>query len=207
MNPLPKVLIQLADDRAAVLSEILIRLTRQTFACKSDENLVIATRETVVHLRTRCSDLLSVLDTSDSILPTMETEGRLLNTFLEFLENQLVPLLERCNIVDTPPEFVAPIVRVAHVLYPESDVLVVSVRESNYKFAPIGKLLYVNFGQVDCNGILTSCGVPENLHLLQHCAIPPNGVLNHSLMAHELAHGLYQKWGLATPILARVQIK
>ena len=35
MNPLPKALVQLADDRAAVLGEILTRLTRQKLASKS----------------------------------------------------------------------------------------------------------------------------------------------------------------------------
>ena len=151
MNPLPRALVQLADDRATVLGEVLSRLTRQKLASRSAENLATATREAVEHLRARCRDLLSSSDASGSTLLAMETEGRLLNTFLEFLENQLVPLLERCNIVHTPPEFVAPIVRVAHELYPDSDVLVVSVRESNYRFALIGKQLYDNFGQVACS--------------------------------------------------------
>ncbi len=207
MNPLPKALVQLADDRATVLGEVLSRLTRQRLASRSAENLVRATREAVEHLRARCRDLLSSLeDASGSTLLAMEVEGRLLNTFLEFLENHLVPLLERCNIVHTPPEFVAPIVRVAHELYPDSDVLVVSMRESNYRFALIGKTLYDNFGQVACSDLLTNHGVSESLRLLQFCAIPPNGVLNHSLMSHELAHGLYQEWGLAALIQRSVQI-
>ncbi len=206
MNPLPKALVQLAADRAVVLGEILTRLTRQKLASKSAENLVRATRETVERLHTRCRDLLSTPDASVSAQPAMETEGRLLNTFLEFLENHLVPLLERCNIIHTPPEIVAPIIRVAHKLYPDSDILVVSVRESNYRFALIGKLLYDNFRQIACNDLLASHSVTESLRLLQFCAIPPNGILNHSLISHELAHGLYQDGGLAAQILPSVQI-
>ena len=170
MEPLSQALIQLAGDRATVLTLRLTRLARQKFACESAENLVKATRESVGYISSRCMELLNTPDdpTIDTTR-THETEGRLLNTFLEFLENQLLPLLEQSNISYTPPEFVAPIIRLAHEIYPDSEVLIVALRENNYRFASIGSILFNAFEQVGCNSFLSDNEVSENLRLLQFC--------------------------------------
>lgn len=204
MNPLPAALIQLAEDRATVLGDVLNKLARQKLASNAAEILVKATRDTVVRIRARCKEILRTTESHESLL--IEREGRVLNTFLEFLENQLIPLLERSNITFTSPEFVAPIVRIAKQLHSGSDVLVVAVRENNYKFAIIGKALHRNFETVNCKTILIERGISENLRLLQFCATPPNGILTHSLMAHELAHGLYLQHKLADMILPLIHI-
>ncbi|MDO8634809.1 MAG: dCTP deaminase [Dehalococcoidia bacterium] len=208
MNPIPKSLFEIALDRAITLRLALNTLSTLQPPNEIANRLIKATLEALYNLSTKCQQLKS---DCDKVTPSntfryieLEKEGRLYNTFLEFLETQLYPLLQRAFSTDTPSEVVLPIRQLTSRLFPDSDVLMISTPEMKYKFGQIGPLLRENFDILGYADILDSNKIPRSLWLLQVCAMPPSGILTHTLISHELGHGIYQTRNLSQLIMPHI---
>lgn len=197
VSPLPEVLLRLVIDRSIAVQRYLEEFTESKLGSNVALGLVNSARESAFKLEDFATSLLNrkeALTGNQLHLWNREAEntGKLYNDFLGFLESQLIPLFHQLELSATPPEVVSSIRRLSRRLLPDSEILVVSIRELNYKFGNIGPALYDVFLSVDCADLLGSNNIPGTLWLMQLCAMPPNGILTHTLLSHELGHGVYQ---------------
>lgn len=211
LNPLPEVLLELVADRSRALHHAAARLSLAQFDSPLARGLSEAAGTAATRFDIGCRALLrSRPESGTAARPgwdlRAEQTGRLYNTFLGFLESELLPLLGQLRASGMPARVALPIRRLFQGFFPESEILVTTTNENNYRFGNIGPTIASVFQNAGCADLLAEHGLPNDIWLMQLWGMPPNGVLTHSLLSHELGHGLYERHNLERELLPELVI-
>ncbi|MBI2851431.1 MAG: hypothetical protein HYX80_10430 [Chloroflexi bacterium] len=133
-------------------------------------------------------------------------EAKLRHTFLTYLQTVILSLVDGAETGKAPAEWIWPIQRMVEELFPGCQILVRSVHELNYFFAPLGAMIQKKFASLGMDDILKDNGLLEEIWMLGTSSFPPSGILTHCLIAHEIGHGIYETRKLGDQILRSVKI-
>lgn len=127
---------------------------------------------------------------------------RSLHTFLEFLESVLVPLCEASLLGPSLTEFASALERKVRSFEANTKLLIHSIDDFNYGWSrDLGERIRDAFEAATYSDILADVGLSDNIWSLYAASFPPNNVLTHTVLAHELGHGIYQSKKLGDSLL------
>jgi len=147
----------------------------------------------IERLGSRIDELSRAAETDSVPIEEIKIEAATIQTFIEFLNGELCPIVRNSSIPQIPSEIVRPAERIASSLFPNCQIIINAVYEQNYYFTNLGERIDRMFQMIDCSDILETNHFKKDLFFLRLCLKPPCGVLNHCILGHELGHELYLK--------------
>lgn len=185
---LPSLLKEQAVDRANILVSRFEDLCRQPYPVQVGLKLSRAGHAVSQRVRDEAVQMAAIPAPSD------ESRLRTLHTFLRFLETVLVPLCQAGAVGSTLWELSKSLQRLVDQIAPDTTLLLHSTAQLNYGWEhELGNYIHRNFSACGFDDILDSVGIASDLWFLSAAAFPPNGILTHTVLAHELAHGIYSR--------------
>jgi len=193
-NDATRIFLDVLVDKCRSLWSDLDSLLSRDYPSVAPEILTSCLLEACKRLLGRAIELRDVSQhdeqtTSDEIL----LEASQINDFLDSTVGVLCPMLRFSSVEEVPSELVLPMERMSRLMFREAQVIVEAVPEMNYFFKEIATDIRNLFSSLDLDDILTQLGFPDELFHLQLCSNPPNGILTHCLLGHEIGHAVYVK--------------
>lgn len=136
----------------------------------------------------------------------LEKEVQLLLTFLNGTSTSILPMLRASRSLEAPTEIVLPFQRIVSALFPQAEIIVGIMPEQNYYFREIGGTIRNWLSNFGLDSLATTHSLPSVLFRLDVPAVPPNNVLSHTSLAHELGHAVYNDRSIETIVLANPPI-
>lgn len=183
---LSSLLREQALDRANILVNRFEHLCKQQYPTKVGTKLSNSGYEVSRRVRDEAAQMAKIP------IPREELRLRTLHTFLRFLETVLVPLCQASVVSSTLWELSKSLQRLVDQIAPNTTLLLHSTPQLNYGWEhELGRHIHNTFSVSGFEGVLDSAGITGDLWFLSAAAFPPNGILTHTVLAHELAHGIY----------------
>ena len=122
---------------------------------------------------------------------------------LPFLHD-LLALLDGAEIKDTPSPLVPALRQLTREYIPNAELVLASKSELNYSFIEVGKnikdlLSLAGLGEA-------AKGFPDPFIVVTFPAVESDNILLHSVIAHEIGHGIYQRQRLSEKLLPTINI-
>ncbi len=192
---LPTLLREQAVDRANVLVSRFDELCKQAYPVQVGFKLSKAGHVVSVQVRDEAIKM------TETPAPPDELRLGTLHTFLRFLETVLIPLCQASAVSSNLWELSKALQRLVDQMVPNTTLLLHSTAQLNYGWEhELGNFIRRSFSVTGFGDILDSVGITGDLWFLSAAAFPPNGILSHTVLAHELAHGIYSQQQLSNSL-------
>jgi hypothetical protein len=139
------------------------------------------------------------------LLTEGELEDRIhrVSKLLPFL-HYLLGFIEGSETGSAPPPLVLQLRRLASAIIPGAEVAISVRPELNYSILDVASMIP---GVLSQTPLKDSCSMlPPSLFVVTVPRAESSDVLLHCILSHELGHGLYQKYNLASKVLPKIQI-
>lgn len=189
-----RIFLDVLVDRCRFLASELDSLLARDYPSAAPNVLGNCLRKACQELLTRAKNLREAGQQIDRI-PNDEImlEASNIYDFVDSATTVLCPILRASSTAEVPSELVLPMERMARLMFPGSQVIVEATPEINYYFKELASNVRNLFSSLELDDILTQLAFPDELFRLQLCSNPPNGILTHCLLGHEIGHAVYEK--------------
>lgn len=133
-------------------------------------------------------------------------EASSIHDFVNFMLSDMCPVIRGSQTSEVSSEIVAPMERIVRDLFPHSQTIMKSTPAHNYYFREIASVLRKFLSHFSFEDLLQQDGWPDEIFLLEASSNPPNGILSHCMLAHEIGHALWRKTKAEEELLPRIRV-
>lgn len=186
--------IEVVADRCQVLSGCLEPLLIQVYPTDTPRRFCLALKTAsteLYELALKLADRFPLASPEEQA--EIDIEVSLISSFVDVAMGDWCPMLAASSVENIPAEAIKPIDRMVKHLFADAEIIVQGTADLNYFYLEIGQYIRTMFTTVGLPLLLDQQAIPDEIFLIGICTNPPNGILTHCVIAHEIGHALYEK--------------
>ena len=193
--------IDVVADRCQVLGDRLDPLLIQVYPTRTPHQFCLALKAASTSLLRRAVELANEYPrVSPDEQAELDLEVSLISSFVDVAMGDWCPMLSASTVESIPAEAITPIGRMVNRLFPDAEIIVRGTSDLNYYYLEIGGYIRTMFEAVGLRNVLDDQRIPDEIFLIGICTNPPNGILTHCVIAHEMVMLFTKSFGLMSTL-------